>query len=181
MNTDGLQDDLDSLPVVVAVRTALADAPTLNRGLHLALTHIGESLGWLFGACWLVDTGAEQLYAREIWCARAFKSDFDLESTKHQFTRGEGLPGRVWEAGAPVWIEDVLQDSNFHRKEAAAREGLRSAVAFPLRSDGAMAGVFEFYTDVLRTPTPALVPTLYHLGDHIGRFVAGHSSPRRDG
>ena len=176
LRNEEARNDLESLPVVIGVRTVLSGAASLDQGLNRALTHMGESLGWLFGACWLLDAGAKHLCLRGVWCARAFQSDFDSESGKHRFERGEGLPGRVWETGAPIWVEDVLQDLNFPRREAAAREGLHGAVAFPVFADGVLRGALEFYTDVLRTPTPALMPVLEHLGNCVGQFVAGYGT-----
>ena len=34
----------------------------------------------------------------------------------------------------------------------------------------------EFYTDWLRTPTPALLPVFDRLGEAIGRFMAEHGA-----
>jgi GAF domain-containing protein len=171
----GEGDDIEGVPVVAAVREALSGADTLEEGVRRALAEIGESLGWLFGACWHVGGGV--LCVRQTWCARAYRStSFEVDSRAHAFHPGEGLPGRVWATGRPVWVEDVRVEANFARHAAAAREGLRAAVAFPLQWDGKVYGVLEFYTDGLRTPTPALLPVFERLGEEIGRFMGGHGA-----
>ncbi len=82
----------------------------------------------------------------------------------------------MWATGAPLWVEDAGVEVNFPRNAAAAREGLRAALAFPVRCHGRVYGVLEFYTDCLRTSTPALLPVFERLGDQIGRFMAGHGA-----
>jgi hypothetical protein len=168
-------DEIGGVPVVAAVRDALSGADTLPEGVRRALAEIGESLGWLFGACWQVGDGV--LRVRQTWCARAYRSTgFETDSRAHVFLPGEGLPGRVWASRRAVWVEDVRVEENFPRHDAASREGLSAAVAFPLQWDGKLYGVLEFYTDWLRTPTPALLPVFERLGEEIGRFMAGHGA-----
>lgn len=172
----GEGDEIESVPVVAAVREALSGADSLEEGVRRVLAEIGESMGWLFGACWHVAGGV--LSVRHTWCARAYRStSFEADSRAQAFHPGEGLPGRVWATGRPVWVEDALAEENFPRHAAAAREGLRAAVAFPLQSEGKLYGVLEFYTDWLRTPTPALFPVFERLGEEMGRFMGGHGAP----
>lgn len=174
-------NEIEAVPVVAAVREALARAGTLEEGVRRALSRVGESMGWLFGACWEVEPGATRLRVRQTWCARAFRrTEFDSESRGHSFAPGEGLPGRAWAAGAPVWVVDAQEEANFPRHEAAAREGLHAGVAFPARAAGAVYGVVEFYTDSLRAPTPALVPVFERLGEEIGAFMAAHGAAAAD-
>lgn len=134
-------------------------------------------MGWLFGAYWEVDPADGRLQVCQTWCARAFRStDFETASRARRFPAGEGLPGRVWAERTTVWIEDVQADDDFPRHAAAACEGLHAAVAFPAHFEGVLYGVIEFYTDALRSPSPALLPVFERLGEEIGRFIAGHNA-----
>lgn len=47
------------------------------------------------------------------------------------FGRGEGLPGQAWDQGRPIVLKK-LEGSYFRRTQAAAAEGLSSAIALPL-------------------------------------------------
>jgi hypothetical protein len=170
-------DRIEEVPVLGTVREALSGASSLEEGVRRALSHIGESMGWLFGACWEVDPGARQLRVRQTWCARAFRrTRFDDDSRAHRFGPGEGLPGRVWASGRAVWVVDTQQEADFPRHAAASREGLHAAVAFPACSAGVLYGVVEFYTDDLRAAPPALLPVFELLGDLIGGFMAAHGA-----
>lgn len=170
-------ESIEEVPVIAAVREALAGASTQEEGVRRALSHVGESMGWLFGAYWEVDPGAGRLRVRQTWCARAFRrTGFEDDSRAHRFGPGEGLPGRVWAAGCPVWLVDAQRERDFPRHAAAAREGLHAAVAFPASSAGVLYGVAEFYTDSLRPATPALLPVFVRLGEEIGGFMAAHGA-----
>ena len=56
---------------------------------------------------------------------------FGARSRAMCFGRGEGLPGRVWEEGCPVILQD-LQAGHFQRAAAAKAAALTCAVAFPV-------------------------------------------------
>ena len=45
---------------------------------------------------------------------------------------GVGLPGRVWESGEPVWLEDLATCDNFARRDSAAKSGVRAAFSVPV-------------------------------------------------
>ncbi len=57
--------------------------------------------------------------------------EFGALSRSMCFGRGEGLPGRVWEEGAPLVLKD-LQGGFFQRAAAAKAAGLTCAAAFPV-------------------------------------------------
>jgi hypothetical protein len=55
---------------------------------------------------------------------------FGAVSQSMCFGRGEGLPGQAWERGRPVVLTQ-LSGNYFRRAQAAAAEGLTSAIALP--------------------------------------------------
>lgn len=58
-------------------------------------------------------------------------TEFGAVSRSMCFGRGEGLPGRVWDEGRPIVLEQ-LQGGYFQRAAAARSAGLTCAVAFPV-------------------------------------------------
>lgn len=64
--------------------------------------------------------------------------EFGALSRRMCFGRGEGLPGRVWDAGHPILLKH-LQGGYFQRAAAAKAAQLTCAVAFPV-----------FFTDMLK-------------------------------
>jgi len=60
------------------------------------------------------------------------------------FGRGEGLPGRVWEAGRPLLLSKL--DGSYFRRTAAARAlGITGAVAVPYFAEGLVQAVLVFF------------------------------------
>ena len=106
------------------------------------------------------------------WATSSAAAEFEAVSAELTLAPGEGLPGRVWESGAPAWINDAPTAGNFPRADAARRAGLRLAFSAPLRSSGAVVGAIEFFARELREPDEALLASLTVLGNQLGEYVA---------
>ena len=94
-------------------------------------------------------------------------TEFERFSRQITFARGEGLPGRAWDTGEPAWVSEAP----FPRSVAARRKGPCGALAFPLRSDGHILGVLEFFSPDLRQPDEDLFPMVTGLGSQIAQFI----------
>ena len=150
---------------------ALIDAATLEEAAPKILSAICESLDWAHGALWVIDYEIDALRCAFIWNAPSTSfPEFDAASGAATFARGVGLPGRVWASAQPVWIEDVVDDTNFPRASIAAGEGLHAAVAFPVVLRGEVISVMEFFSIDSRRPDEELLSTLRTVGQQIGMF-----------
>ena len=171
----------ESLPVVRSVRNVLRKASSSDEAIRGVLEAVGDSMGWLVGAFWAPEPGANDdgtLVSRCVWAARIHKGTvFASETGQMRLAHGEGLPGRVWTTGETLWIEDVGQDPNFPLHAAARTDGLHAAVAFPVRHGDRVLGVLEFFTDLLRAPVQTLLPVFDQIGGDVGKFVAGAWTP----
>lgn len=162
----------ESLPVVHAVKGVLARSNNPDEAITGVLEAIGDSMGWLVGGFWVPEGDDGSLRAQCVWAARIHKRTGFADETRSMLLRpGSGLPGQVWTGREPVWIEDVGDDPHFIRASAVRAEGLHAAVAFPVRHEGRMLGVLEFFTDVLRAPVDALLPVFDSIGREIGAFI----------
>src|ERR1051325_2386303 len=72
----------------------------------------------------------------------------------------------------PLWIPDVLVDSNFPRIPHAKQAGLHAAFAFPLLAESEVIGVIEFFSQEVRPPDNDLLAMMGALGSQIGQFIA---------
>ena len=70
--------------------------------------------------------------------------EFGAISRQMCFGRGEGLPGRVWEAGHPIVLKQ-LQGGYFQRAAAAKAAHLACAVAFPVFFGDMLKAVVAFF------------------------------------
>ena len=60
------------------------------------------------------------------------------------FGRGEGLPGRAWDQGAPVVLH-AFEGSYFKRTDAALADGLTCGIALPIFSGDYLSSVVVFF------------------------------------
>lgn len=154
------------------VTRALAETRDINEAAPRILQAVCEGLGWEMGALWGVDRGANALRCVETWHAPdAEVGEFEAQTRRRTLTQGEGLPGRVWAAGRPAWIEDVTTDENFPRAAVAEKEGLHGAFAFPVMLRGEVLGVIEFFSREVRPPELELLAMMAHVGSQIGQVI----------
>jgi PAS domain S-box-containing protein len=163
----------NELELRYAVQKKLAEAASLNEGLHGALKTAAEPFGWKVAAFWTVDEHEDALRLTDMWCADDVDGEaFESASRGIRLSRDDGLPGRAWARGEPVWITDIRTDSNFQRKPAAAACGLRSAIAYPAIGRGQTHGVLEFFASEPREPDPEMLAHLPSVSALLADFVA---------
>jgi PAS domain S-box-containing protein len=155
----------------VAARSLVGSA-TLAEALPKILQAICEALGWEHGAFWEVDSRKQVLRWVVSWHTPGVSfPEFEMGSHGLTFAKDVGLPGRVWASGRAAWIPDVAKDGNFPRASVAAREGLHAAFGFPLKHEGAVRGVMEFFSREIREPDEDLLHMLATVGSQIGLFL----------
>ncbi|MEA2418588.1 MAG: two-component system, NtrC family, sensor kinase, partial [Thermoleophilaceae bacterium] len=123
-----------------------------------------------FGSLW-TSVGDERLECRAFWSAPGQAApEFEAATREGSYEPGEDLPGRAWEHGEPVIVENVATDPLLGRAEAASRAGLLSAVAFPAMAAGGPLAVLEFHSFDRRVLGEPLARTLQGIGHELGRF-----------
>jgi PAS domain S-box-containing protein len=151
--------------------------PTVD-AYEFALRALGDGLGWRVASAWepREDT---RLRCVAMWCAEPDRVAAFVESTRSMVMGpGEGVPGRVYESGEPLWLVDAGANPTLPRREAARASGLHSVVAFPVRSERGVVGVVELATDVLRKADPELMGLLTSLGVQLGHLVERRAAER---
>lgn len=153
-----------------AVNRILAESATLDEAAPRFLQAIGEPLGWGLGVLWTARC-TNVLRCTTIWHVSSITApEFESAGRETAFLPGIGLPGRVWKHGEAVWVSNVLTDTNFPRLNAAAKVGLHSAFAFPVKSGRRIFGVIEFFSSEILPPDEDLLQLASELGADIGRF-----------
>ena len=162
-----------------AITRVLADSDTLAAATPHLLETIGESMSWKWGALWIVDHEAALIRCQNIWHVPAIEAtEFNAISREKAFTRGQDLPGQVWESGSPIWIDDVTQSPGYVRAPNAAKVGLRGAIAFPILLGGQTLGVIEFFSRTARHPDQEELETLSAIGSQVGQFIERKSAEK---
>ncbi len=163
-----------------AVTQVLAEAATLSEATPKILQAICEQLDWQIGIIWKVDYQHLVLYCVEDWHQPSSSvEDFAKISQDKTFAPGIGLPGRVWESGKPVWIEDVTRDRNFPRAPFAVKANLHAAFGFPIRLGDQVFGMMEFFSHQIQEPDKALLQMFSTIGAQIGQLIERENQDRR--
>lgn len=140
-------------------------------GTHEILETVCEGLGWQVGVLWSVDHQEKVLRCVDIWHTPVIDAtEFELACVTTQFSKGIGLPGRIWESGKPVWIANLKKDRSFQRGPVAERSGLRAGFGFPILLGNEVLGVIEFFSQEVRRPDRQLLEMIGSVGSQIGQF-----------
>ncbi len=156
------------------VTRLLADSETLRAAMPGILAAFCESLGLACGARWSMDATAGGFRCEETWATDDPQiAAFLAASRERIYQPGQvGFIRRVLGSGRPAWIVDLTVDESFLRGKEAARAGLRSAFALPIRLGEQVLGAMEFFHREKRPPDEWLLETGVALGNRIGLFVA---------
>jgi len=165
-------NEADRTRVQLAVTQALVEETNFHEAAQRLLASIGELYDFAFGAVWLTDARKPIIRPYALWSSQKLTDEsFKNATLKTAFKKGVGLPGRVWQAGAPAWIKDVVVDPNFPRAGAALESGLHAALAFPIFRDRQVAGIVEFYFPRILAHQHNLSDLLSPFGNEIGQFM----------
>jgi PAS domain S-box-containing protein len=155
-----------------AVTRALVDAAVSFDTEPAILAALCTNLAWDVGLLWRVDQNAGVLRCAEVWHPPSVAVPaFEQMSRGMTLTSGVGLPGRVWESGQPIWIEDVVRAENFPRAAAALEEDMHGALAFPIQNGGNVLGVIEFFSREIQHRDPDLLQVMAGIGSQIAHFI----------
>jgi PAS domain S-box-containing protein len=147
-----------------------AETDSFEDALRSCLQAICEIGDWPVGHALVMAKGRRtRLVTTAIWHeAVPGISDALREATgRMRFTPGVGLAGSVLESGEPVWMADSEASPNFLRKGL----GFGAAFAFPIKSEGKIIAVLEFFTRSATPPDPDLMLTARVLGEQVGRVI----------
>ncbi|TXC69268.1 PAS domain S-box protein [Sphingorhabdus soli] len=145
-----------------------SNSDSFESALRKALEAICQITGWPVGHAFVVPPGNPQLLSSSgIWVeTETGLTDALREKTiATQFRSGVGLPGRILATGEPLWLTDTDTESNFPRKGS----GFRGAFGFPLKQDGRVIAVLEFFSKAQSAPVPEILLTVRAIGEQVGR------------
>lgn len=152
------------------------DGQSLKDTFPKVLQAIGEFMEWEIGYYWEKNPESDELNCSYTWNTPCLHDNEALEqfkqiSVNRTFTKGTGLPGRVWGELQPSWISDVRCDTNFPRAPFAKKLGMKSGFGFPVYFKKQFMGVVEIFTRQQCQPDNHLIQLMTHLGGQIGQWV----------
>ena len=167
-------DRLSYLLLMQRAAVAANEASTLQEAVQVILRQVCAHTGWPVGHLFVVSSERPQeLISAGIWHVPANEryQAFQQRTEAASFAAGSGLPGRVLASGEPLWVSDLSVDREPERATAAAQEGLRAGVAFPILVADEVVAVLEFFSPEPRQPDGSLLEVLAGVGTQLGRVV----------
>lgn len=157
---------------VHAATRILAESTMISEAIPKILQAICDNLDWEFGEFWIMDNNANVLHLVEIWHKPSVNvPEFDAMNRQIDISPGIGLLGSVVAGKKPVWIDNVVCDTNFHRAQIAAQNNLHGALGFPIIVENEMLGVFVFLRPKIQSADDNQLMILDSVGGHIGQFI----------
>ncbi len=117
----------------------------------------GEAGELQFGGAWGIPTPAVQ--------------EFIDKWRKIVFRPGEGLVGRVWQMGEPLWVPDITREARALGVSPRLDLGTRGLFLFPVSAEGKAIGVLAFSSGEIRQPDEQLLGAARVIGGQIGQFL----------
>lgn len=154
-----------------SVNRCLADASSVSGALKTVMRAICETERWECGRFFKPDEEADVLRCVEHWGIPGDRIDRFIEKSRGlEYGPSEGLAGRVWQSGQPVWVADVTTESGVSTR-LGPDAGMRGAFVFPIMSDGRTIGVLAFNSSEVREPDAPLLQAVRVIGSQIGQWL----------
>ncbi len=150
----------------------LAESNSISQAATKFLKIISASIGWEFSALWRVEPDGQGLTNEGVWYAYEELASF-AETTIYSFLEDNpaSLLGKVLHSGELVWTSDFIAEIPSTRSSEANQAGLRSALAFPIRSGARITAILECYSRLNQPLDQNLIDMLNAFGDQIGIFL----------
>ncbi len=155
--------------------TAIAanEAASVPEVMQTVLTKICLYTRWPVGHVYIpANDGRLVLQPTPVWFTRDPEryQAFIQVTRQTQFPIGASLPGKVFESGKPVWVEDISV-KGFLRAAEAKAAGLKAAFAFPVQIQHEVVAVMEFFTDRAMPPDQPFLDIVANIGIQVGRVM----------
>ena len=163
------------LEVLFAITIMANQADSVAEVLTSALKYICHFTGWPAAHAYIAGgEGADRrMRPTGIWY---HDPDLDISELRSAteglvFAPGAGLPGQVWESGAPVWFDDLATCDNFARRDSALRSGIRAAFSTPILVRSEVVGSLEFFGTNPMPEDEALLSLIAKASTQLGRTI----------
>ncbi len=164
----GQRRAVSRLRVQMAVTAALAEERPVLDACRDVMRAVCDETEWDFASVWQCPNEG-RVRCVEVWARPGSGLEpFERATREAEFALGESLPGRAWARRAPQWIEDLAAEPGFARVSEARAAGLQSGFAFPLRAEGEVLALVEFFSRVRREPDAELMHLLELAGNQLG-------------
>jgi DNA-binding CsgD family transcriptional regulator len=156
------------IAIHIAVSEALRQWESFDQDAERLIGELALAFGFIRAALWIPAGGG--LVARIIWPSHD-QEQLRRETAEMRLSPDEGLAGIAWRRKTPVTLSSALEEPGYRFRDAAAREGLRGAVAVPIVASEQVLGVISLAGREALELTDRLHATLSGVGHELGVFL----------
>ena len=149
-------------------------AESIKEAYQITLDKIAKFTGWPIGHVYECNERGDKLISSGIWHLkhpRKFKT-FKLASNTIDFAPGIGMPGDVLASKKPVWVEKLSPQKKYPRAKVGKQIGVYSALGIPVKIDGRIAAILEFFAPLIEQPDKDFLNLMDQIGNTVGSVIA---------
>jgi diguanylate cyclase (GGDEF)-like protein/PAS domain S-box-containing protein len=152
------------------VTRALAEADSASAAVREVMRTVCETQDWECGRYYALDEKAGVLRFADCWTIPDDRVKDFVDRTRHfTFAPGQGLSGKAWQSGEPVWTQDMSRDAR--SLKFGSDFGIRGGFVFPVTSAGKILGTLVFASRTIRDPDQRLLSAVRVIGSQLGQFI----------
>lgn len=160
--------------VLHEVAVAANEAESSREALQTALALVCDHTGWPYGHAHVpAQQSPGHLGSLDIWHVDDPGRHARLRAVMGMtgVAEGEGILGGAIRDGRVHWCRDVHGDPQFKRTAMAKHLGIRSAVAFPIRSGDEVIAILEFFSERQEERDETMIRLLENVGAQLGEVL----------
>jgi hypothetical protein len=100
----------------LAVSQVVGESTTSDEALPAMLESLGTNLGFDMAGLWFVSSDHHTRYLAGWYAPDRACAEFHRDSIGRVLQKGKDLPGQIWAAESPCWIENLQESGNFLRR-----------------------------------------------------------------
>ena len=167
------------LAMQLAVSQVVGESTTSDEALPAMLESLGTNLGFDMAGLWFVSSDHHCRYLAGWYAPDRACIEFHRDSIGRVLQKGKDLPGQIWAAESPCWIEDLGEDTNFLRATSAKTDGLVTGWGVPVRVGNQVIAVVEFFSRQKQREDTEMMATVETVCASIGQFMARSAQESR--
>jgi PAS domain S-box-containing protein len=167
------------LAMQLAVSQVVGESNTSDEALPAMLESLGTNLGFDMAGLWFVSGQHHTRYLAGWYAPDCACAEFHRDSIGRVIEKGRDLPGQIWAAESPRWIEDLRLDPTFLRTTAAIADGLVTGWGVPVRVGNQVIAVVEFFSRQKLNEDTEMMATVETVCASIGQFMARSAQESR--
>lgn len=156
----------DEFNTLTAVLRTLASAEQYEQVMHAALNALCDSGGWDLACAWRVDPESKMMVLFQDCGRMPEQALAPLRSMT--YSRGQGIPGQVWQTGQRVLIHDFASLDHASQIASIATQ-FSSSLGLPLMEHGNLVGVLQFGSMQPWEATPSRIKLMEILGEVVSQ------------